>query len=231
MIYITGDTHRDFDRIFDFTKKYQTTHDDYLIILGDVGINYYLDERDIKLKDKLQELNINLICLQGNHEQRPENIKSYHEVSKFSGTVFMEEEYSNLIFLKDGEVYNIDNKQVLAIGGAYSLRHDEEKWLKLGYKYFDDEQPSMETKEKVLKMLKDDRFKVDVVLTHTCPYKYEPVEAFYIGINQDNVDKTTEYFLDEVETSVNYKIWYCGHFHINKTIDKMKFLFDDIRGF
>ena len=34
MIYLTGDTHRDFDRIFDFCADNDTTIDDVLIILG-----------------------------------------------------------------------------------------------------------------------------------------------------------------------------------------------------
>ena len=39
MIFITGDTHRDFSRLdnISFNK------DDMLIILGDVGINYFLN--------------------------------------------------------------------------------------------------------------------------------------------------------------------------------------------
>ena len=31
-IYITGDTHRDFDRVFDFCDEYRTTKEDVLII-------------------------------------------------------------------------------------------------------------------------------------------------------------------------------------------------------
>lgn len=49
MIYITGDTHREFSRICNLDRK----DDDLLIILGDAGINYYLDERDIELKEYL----------------------------------------------------------------------------------------------------------------------------------------------------------------------------------
>lgn len=37
MIYITGDTHRDFERIFDFCEENGTTKDDVLVILGDAG--------------------------------------------------------------------------------------------------------------------------------------------------------------------------------------------------
>lgn len=46
MIYITGDTHREFYRLCDIEKN----KSNMLIILGDVGINYYLGERDKMLK-------------------------------------------------------------------------------------------------------------------------------------------------------------------------------------
>ena len=44
--YITGDTHRSFDRIEDFCYGYETTTEDVMIILGDAGINYWLDLSD-----------------------------------------------------------------------------------------------------------------------------------------------------------------------------------------
>ena len=50
MIYITGDTHGDFTKIDFFCKKMNTTKQDIIIILGDAGINYYLNEKDEKIK-------------------------------------------------------------------------------------------------------------------------------------------------------------------------------------
>ena len=46
MTYITGDTHGRFGRIKEFCNEQKTTKEDIMIILGDVGINYYLDKRD-----------------------------------------------------------------------------------------------------------------------------------------------------------------------------------------
>lgn len=34
----------------------------------------------------------------------------------------------------------------------------------------------------------------DIVLTHTCPYKYEPREAFMQGLDQSKLDKFMEHF-------------------------------------
>ena len=45
VIYITGDTHGQFQHIADFCSKTGTQKSDIMIILGDAGINYYLDGR------------------------------------------------------------------------------------------------------------------------------------------------------------------------------------------
>ena len=54
---------------------------------------------------------------------------------------------------------------------------------------------------------------------------------FLDGIDQSTVDNSTEYFLDEIEQTTDYKKWYCGHYHTNKKIDKMIFMFDEIEEF
>jgi len=89
VIYITGDTHRDFNRLYgkSFNKG------DMVIILGDAGINYCLNEEDKKFKEHLSNLNIKLFCIHGNHEERPENISSYKEVDVFGGRVFIEDTF------------------------------------------------------------------------------------------------------------------------------------------
>ncbi len=74
MVYITGDKHGDYDQVFEFCYKNNTSKNDIMIILGDAGINYYLDNKDYTLKNHLKELPITLFCIHGNHEERPYNI-------------------------------------------------------------------------------------------------------------------------------------------------------------
>ena len=221
MIYITGDTHRDFSRLdnIEFNK------DDLLIILGDAGINYYLNEEDNKFKEYLKKYNVNMFCIRGNHEERPENIETYKEINMFGGKVFIEKDYPNLIFAKDGEEYNIDGKIILVIGGAYSV--DKEYRLMYGYKWFKDEQLTKEEMDTIYNKVKGKQF--DIVLTHTCPYKYEPGEVFLSGIDQSKVDKSIEHFLDKVENSIKYDKWYCGHYHTEKKINNLEFMFENIK--
>ena len=221
MMYITGDTHRDFSRLYNLNK----TKENMLIILGDVGINYYLNEKDIKLKDYLNRFKMKFFCIRGNHEERPENLSTYKEINIFGGKVYVEEDYPYLIFAKDGEEYNIGGKSVLVIGGAYSV--DKEYRLMYGYKWFRDEQLTKEEMDIIYNKVKGKHY--DVVLTHTCPYKYEPLEVFLSGIDQSKVDKSMEHFLDKIEDSIEYDKWYCGHKKKKKIIDKIEFMFESIK--
>lgn len=223
MIYITGDTHREFYRLHNIEQN----KDNILIILGDASINYYLNEEDEKLKEHLNNYNIKLFCIQGNHEERPENISTYKEVDMFGGKVFIESDYPNLIFAKNGELYTIDNKKVLVIGGAYSV--DKDYRLTYGHQWFKDEQLSQKEMNNILDKYKDKH--IDIILSHTCPLKYEPTEVFMKSIDQSKVDKTMEIFLDKVEENVNYDKWYCGHYHTEKQIDKIEFMFGRIKVF
>ena len=227
MIYYTGDIHGEVLHIRDMVTKYEITDQDVIVILGDVGMNYYGNNYgDQHRKKKLNKLGISVFCIHGNHEMRPGTIPTYHEEKWQGGTVYVEDAYPNLLFAKDGEVYDLDGQSTLVIGGAYSV----DKWyrLRMDMNWFADEQPSDEIKSRVMQKLKNLNRKVDVVLSHTCPERYIPVEAFLSGIDQSTVDNSTEEWLGQVEAQLEYGAWLCGHWHINKRIDKLQFLYHDV---
>ena len=229
MIYITGDTHGDFRRVAALCDTVNSTLDDILIVLGDAGVNYYEDYRDVERKKLLSSLPITLFCIHGNHEARPECTGLYQTKSWHGGTVFVENAYPNILFAKDGEVFDLNELQVIVIGGAYSV--DKFYRLERGWHWWNNEQPSAEIKQAVERKLGDLGNQIDVVLSHTCPLKYEPIEVFLGGIDQSTVDKTTEKWLDDIEERLTYRKWYCGHYHTSKKIDKLEFLFEDIKEF
>ena len=88
--------------------------------------------------------------------------------------------------------------------------------------------PSQEIKDKVIQTLDACGWQVDTVLSHTCPYPYEPREAFLPMIDQSTVDDSTEKWLEEIERKLKYDHWFCGHWHIDKHIDRMHFLFHSV---
>ena len=229
MIILTGDTHGDFRRVATFCQKVESTKDNILIILGDAGINYYGNPKDKRLKQQLSDLPITFFCIHGNHEKRPESLPVYEESLWNGGTVYTEPEFPSLLFAKDGEIYQLDGKRCIVIGGAYSV----DKYHRLANKWgwWTDEQPSGEIKRRVEQRLDTEGWRVDTVLSHTAPLKYEPREMFLSCVDESTVDISTEIWLDTIEDRLDYSQWYCGHYHTNKTIDKMRFLFGDFLEF
>ncbi len=229
LFYITGDTHGDFTRIEHFCERFRPTGDDTMIILGDAGFNYYGGLRDAAAKQSMARMPFTIFSIHGNHEMRPGTIPSYHIVEWNGGKVYVEDEYPNLLFAIDGEVYNLDGHQTIVIGGAYSV--DKHYRLARGWNWWPDEQPSPETQARVEQVLAERDWQVDVVLSHTVPLKYEPVEVFIPGIDQSRVDKSTETWLDGIEDQLRYRHWYAGHYHTEKEIDRLTLLFESIREF
>jgi len=230
MVYLTGDTHGQFAKIIDFIQRFELTEEDIIIILGDAGFNYYGNERgDRYVKHHLNDTGVTIFCIHGNHEKRPESLPYYHISEWRGGAVYVEDDFPNILFAKDGEVFEFEGCQAIVIGGAYSV--DKFYRLKRGIGWFEDEQPSEETKGIVESKLETIGWHIDMVLSHTCPAKYIPTEAFLPGIDQSTVDRSTENWLDRIEDRLQYKNWYCGHWHIDKKVDRVHFLMDGFETF
>ena len=221
MVFYTGDIHGMPWNIVKFSKKFHLTEEDTIVILGDVGANYYCDDRDRECKAALSKVKPTVLCIHGNHEARPTSIPTYHQKSWKGGLVWYEEEYPGLLFAKDGEIFEMEGLRHLVIGGAYSV--DKFYRLAHGANWFPDEQPSEEIKRYVEDQIAAKPF--DIVLSHTCPFRCEPTEVFLPTIDQSTVDNSTEHWLDEIEAKIQYRAWFCGHWHIDKRIDRMHFLF------
>ena len=228
MFYVTGDRHGDFRDIPDKALFYNMTKEDTIIVLGDNGLNFTNSDNDLGMKRYLlkSELKPKLFCMQGNHDCRPEHVKGYELMPFCGGAVWYQKEFPNLLFPVDGEIFNFDGKTAMVCGGAYSA--DKFYRLERGYRWYPDEQPDDIIKARTEKNLAAVGWNVDYMLTHTTPIQYEPVEMFASCIDTSTVDKTTEIWLGDIEKKTKYTKWYCGHYHTNKDIDKITFLFQNI---
>jgi 3-oxoacid CoA-transferase subunit A len=231
MIYITGDTHRDkmnFKDILSFCEHTNTSKNDFMIITGDVGINYFIDSTDKQFKSFLEACPITFLMVRGNHEERPENIPSYTlkyiDKENFKGNVSIESDYPSLYFLDNG-LYEIEGKTFYNINGAYSI--DKYIRLEYGMKWFPDEELSGSEMIKILDDIHNIK-QVDFVTSHTCPSKFIPIETFTTDINPNQISRKMENLLNEVEEQLTYDKWYCGHWHIDKDNEKICFLFNNI---
>ena len=225
MIYLTGDTHGSFERIENFCRTHGTAPEDVMIVLGDAGINYWLDQRDESLKRQLARLPITLLCVHGNHEERPENVPGFEARVWNGGRVWRQDAYPNLLFAEDGSIYDLEGRRAIAIGGAYSV--DKYYRLAAGAPWFASEQPDERTRGRVMSALNRAGWQVDVVLSHTVPLSAIPRHALLPGISQDMVDHSTEEWLEEIEGKLTYQRWFAGHYHVSWSFKRLRILYED----
>ena len=228
-IYLTGDTHGDFRDLITKSIRYGITERDLLIILGDVGINYFGDYRDQKHKDWLSMIPVTILCIRGNHELRPtspEIAHLYRRTEWMGDFAYVEDTYPRFVMAEDGARYHINGRDFLVIGGAYSV--DKHYRLRMGYRWFPDEQLTTEETEAIRQKVIAHGNKEDIILAHTCPYDHRPVEAFLPGLDESTVDNTMERFLQEIVDQAEYNSFFCGHWHIEKQDGKIRFLFHDV---
>lgn len=242
--FITGDKHRNFDKVKNFCRDMNTRRKDVLIVLGDAGFNYYDDKRDDELKKEISQLNITLFCLHGNKENRPQNVGTYGIRSFCGGKVYYEPQYPNIYFAIDGEIYSFEGKKYMIVGGAHSV--DKIRCLKEDLPFWDDEMPNEKTKETVETKLLMEGNKIYGMMTHTCPIDYLPKEMFMSTrqnasikrkphksrskkLFKPDIDRSTEIWLGKLEKNLDYEVWFCGHYHIDKQIDKIEMMHNEIR--
>ena len=242
--FITGDKHRHFNRVKKFCREMNTRRKDVLIILGDAGFNYYDDKRDDDLKKKISALNITLFCLHGNKENRPQNVGTYGIRSFCGGKVYYEPKYPNIYFAIDGETYTFEGKKYMVVGGTHSV--DKMRCLEEGTPFWYDEMPDDTVKATVEQNLQNEGNKIYGMMTHTCPIDYLPTEMFMSTrqnasikrkprkakskkLFKPDIDRSTEIWLGELEKKLDYEVWFCGHYHVDKQIDKIQMMWRDIR--
>lgn len=208
---ITGDTHRAFGRFKNLDKTPNTA----IIILGDAGLNYTLDQNDYDTKRALcKHYPYDFYCVRGNHEARPSDVPNmelwYDENVK--GLVWVEDEFPHIKYFTDWGIYEIDGLKTLVIGGAYSV----DKWWRLsrGTKWFPNEQ--LDEAERAGCNLATYRGKFDLVLSHTCPLSLQPIDLFLQGLDQSTVDDSMERWLEEMAHNFEWKLWLFGHYHADR---------------
>lgn len=223
---VTGDTHgRVMERLTNIDTTKYIPSETALIILGDAGINFYLNKTDKKKKIQLQETGYTFFCVHGNHEQRPQCLGydlEYFKNDDYEGLFYFQPEYPNILYFLPFGLYRLGQYIVYVIGGAYSVdkyyrivNAPSDNWCG----WFASEQLTTEEmlncQQEIYNLPVD--LHIDFVLTHTCPAKWEPRDLFLPIVDQSTVDKSMELWLDEIEQDLRpYKYWLFGHYHTDR---------------
>lgn len=213
---VTGDCHGEFTRFKNYDKEVQKDPNTAVIILGDAGLNWTLDENDNHVKNFLSKrYNFTIYCVRGNHEARPANVPGMKLIydPNVCGMVWMQEKWPKIRYFKDIGIYQIGPYSAGVIGGAYSV----DKWYRLdnGGIWFEDEQLT-ENEMRQAQCEVFDGVMLNFMLTHTCPISWEPKDLFLGSIDQSKVDKSMERFLEEIKDTNYFNIWLFGHYHADR---------------
>ena len=222
-VYLCGDLHGRKDTIRNFYHNYientpRAEEENWIILLGDAGLLYYFDYRDRNFKRELSHYPFKYFVIRGNHEARA-SVRQvaepdlWEEVECFGNKCLRQPAYPNIYYARDdGGIYDIDGRKALVIPGAYSV----DKWyrLQMGYSWFPDEQ--LAPHEQLALELEVEGQYFDLVLSHTCPHMYMPVDLFLRGLDQSTVDNSMEIWMQKLTTKIQWGIWCWGHFHADR---------------
>lgn len=114
--------------------------------------------------------------------------------------------------LERGEIFNINNQSFFCFGAARSI---DKIYRKEGISWWPEEQASREEYENGVNNLEKHNFQIDYILTHCAPNYL--VDKLFPYENQH--DDTTNYLEKCVRQQTIFKKWFCGHYHIDRTID------------
>ena len=221
--WISGDTHSDFSRFYKLNEAVPEDEVWGVIILGDCGLNFWLNKRDKKNKyricDKYPKLKF--FCVRGNHEARPGDVEDMEVMwdDNVQNEVYWQPQYPNIKYLVDGYSYDFHGNKTLVVGGAYSV----DKYYRLERQaagfysgWFANEQLNQEERNAISQLAAGQEY--DLILAHTCPYEWMPRDLFLSCIDQSSVDNSMELWLGELLQKCSWKVFLCGHFHDDRTL-------------
>ena len=224
-IFITGDTHCDYDwhklNTTNFPEQKTLTKDDYVIITGDFGGVWGQDRTDKYIIKTYEQRNFTTLFVDGNHEnhdaldQYP--VEEWHggKIHRISNTV---------IHLMRGQVYEIGGKTFFTMGGAQST---DKIYRKEGVSWWARELPSDEEYSEAISNLEKHDFKVNYIVTHCAPEDY----AYYytdMDISR-KLNKMTQFLSGLItEYNISFDGWYFGHYHEDIDSDKFHCLYQRI---
>ncbi|MCK9416076.1 metallophosphoesterase [Candidatus Dojkabacteria bacterium] len=208
-VIVSGDIHDKYNEVLDFINKYDIKNA-AIIIAGDFGIGFeHPLAENSKLKKfntKLKESSTTVFVVRGNHD----------DPSYFYGERYNK---SHIKFVSDYSVLNINDINILCVGGAVSIdRTSRKRYTEgRGRDWWFDETFKLDLEK--IKTLKN----IDIVITHSSPSFAYP----YVKNEFDDWFKKDEFLKNDVESerndiatlynnlvkNNNIKKWYYGHFH------------------
>ena len=209
MLYITGDTHGDPERLSKNELK-MLSDGDTLIVCGDFGFLWNDDKKEHKILNSLMKRRYNICFVDGTHENF--SLLNKYPVKVWNGGN-VHEVRPNILHLMRGQLFTIDGLTVFTMGGGESPdiddRIDTASW----------DREEIPTQAELLlgaEKLDSVGCAVDIIVTHEPPSK---IKGFLklSETNQIRVTALNAYF-DELSANCRFNHWFFGSLHMDKYI-------------
>jgi predicted phosphodiesterase len=222
MIIAIGDIHGDFYSISKKIEENSLVGCNFLF-LGDFGVGFYSYQNDLNNLSKLNKLlddhYSKAYIIRGNHDD-PAYFNGYDSFK-----------LSNINFIKDYSILNIENKNILSIGGAVSVDRS--------YRIMNIDYWLSEGVVRNLELLNEINEKIDIIISHSSPDFCEPITKNLFVQNWINKDNFLEkdlnieraYLTDvynllkEKDLLNNNFQWLYAHFHKYYFMEKDNYKF------
>lgn len=237
-IYITGDCHGDYRRFNTqiFPEQKEMTKNDYVIVCGDFGL-WSESKEQLWWRNWLDAKPFTTLWVDGNHENY--DLLQQYPVEEWCGGK-IHRITPSIIHLMRGQVFQIDGCRIFTFGGAQSHDiqggvldpddpdfHEKKKELDRGYlpyrinhvSWWAEELPSEEEYQEGLRNIKTCGGEVDFVVSHCVSTTAQAI----LSHGTYKADALTDYFM-QVEQMLQFKKWFCGHYHDNQNIDEKHLL-------
>ena len=219
--FLKGDIHGNLFEVIEFINRFELGENDNIIILGDCGIAWRKDRKDLDQNIKLWNEcsnGVKLYFLDGNHENF--NILNSLPIENNMGKIA-----DNIYHLRRGQIYEFEGKKILVCGGADSI----DKYRRVeNFTWWKEETISQETIDNI------PAGHYDYVLTHCCPRSIFDNNRIYLStlqfLNENKINHNSEDMLEQLKDKITFDHWYFGHYHINRNLDnKFTCLFEDFK--
>ena len=219
--FLKGDIHGNVFEIIYFINRFNLGKNDNIIILGDCGIAWRKDKKDLAQNIKLWNEcgnEVKLYFIDGNHENF--NILNSLPIENNMGKIA-----DNIYHLRRGQVYEFENKKILVCGGADSI----DKYRRIeNFTWWKEEAISQETIDDI------PAGHYDYVLTHCCPRSVFEKNRIYLStlqfLDENKINHSSEDMLEQLKNKITFDHWFFAHYHINRNLDeKFTCLFEDFR--
>ncbi len=237
MLYVTGDTHRNFSRFSPdrFREMRAMTKADTVIICGDFGGLWYGGRRDEIQLELLEDLPFTIAFVDGNHENFA--ALSKYPVEEWNGgkVQFLR---PHVIHLMRGQIFTLEGHTFFTMGGASShdiqdgildpaaegyqkkffclLIEGRRQYRILGQSWWPEELPSGEEYAEARRNLDASGWTADYIITHSPPSGL----AEMLGRPRNELTD----FLEEIRRKGRYCRWMFGHCHGDQAIDEKHLL-------